>query len=100
MTPTEKAERAQRILDDEVFQTMLEELRMELVNRLESVPMGDIDTQHEIALSLQTLKSMRTRLLSYGNQAALDKHVAKENAFVAKMRETYLLLSPGGNKRR
>lgn len=99
MSPTEKAERAQRILEDEVFQTMLDELRMELVGRLESVPMGDIDTQHEIALSLQLLRQMRTRLMSYGNQAALDKHVAKETAFVAKMRETYRLLTPGSNKR-
>lgn len=98
MSPKDKADRAQRILDDEVFQSMQEELRMDLVARLESVPMGDIDTQHEIALSLQLLRQMKTRLMSYANEAAMEKAVARHDSFVAKMRESYRLLRPGAAK--
>ena len=96
MSPTERAERAQRILDDEVFRDMLEEIRMGLVASLETLPMGDIDTQHVVALQLQLLRQMRTRLASYGNQAALDRKVAKESSFRAKMLETYSSLRRPG----
>lgn len=87
MTPLEKAERARQVLEDPVFNAAFQDIRMQLVVKLESVPFGDLDTQHEIALMLQLLKRLKDQLGTYGNELAVDKARKKQDSFMAKIRE-------------
>jgi hypothetical protein len=90
MTPRERAERSEQLLADEVLKGAFDDIRANLVSKLETLPIGDVDTQHEIALMLQLLKQIRAQLAQYVQGQKLDEHKAKEEKFLAKMRERYI----------
>jgi hypothetical protein len=87
MTPIERADEAKRVLDNPVMAQVFNDIRMGLVNRLESVPIGDIDTQHEIALTLQLLKKLKDQLQTYVNDVKVDQHREKQENFIQRMRQ-------------
>ena len=58
----ERANQARRVLDDPTLQKAMEEVRQSLLIHLEATAIGDRDTHHEIALSLQALRSIRRML--------------------------------------
>jgi hypothetical protein len=84
MTPIERAERAKQLLGDSVFLSAFEDIRNGLVKRLESSPIGDIDTHHEIALTLQQLKA---QLVRYGEEIAVDKQKKRHEEWIEKARQ-------------
>lgn len=87
MTPNEKAERAKILLADPAMDAAFSDIRMALVLKLESAPVGDVDTQHEIALMLQLLKRIRTQLESYVQDQKMIQHRQKQDTFIQKMRQ-------------
>lgn len=87
MTPLEKAERAKQLLSDPVMNAAFQDIRMQLVGKLEQVPFGDMDTQHEIALMLQLLKRLREQLLTYQQEIVVDKAKKKHDSFIERVRE-------------
>lgn len=89
MTPLDKAERAKQLLEDPVVSAVFSDIRMGLVEQLEVVPMGDVETQHEVALSLQVLKQMRQRLARYASEIEVDKHRQRQDDFMARIREKF-----------
>jgi hypothetical protein len=60
---------------------------MRLVEQLESVAFGDVDTQHEITIMLQLLKRLQGQLQRYIQDQAVDKARKKHDAFVEKTRQ-------------
>ena len=89
MTPLERAEQARHLLQNPTLKAAFEEIRQGLVAKLEEVPMGDVDTHHEVAISLQLLKRLKTQLQRYIDDQAIDKHKQKQATFIEKMRERY-----------
>lgn len=89
MTPLERSERAKQLMADEVLQAMFRDVRMSFVEQLESLPMSDVESQHEAALSLQLLKSLWTQLERYSVGAAVDKHKARQASYVERIREKF-----------
>lgn len=87
MTPRERADRAQQLLDDDVMKQVFTDIRMKLVGQLECVAIGDIDTQHEIALTLQLLKKLRDQLQQYVNEHKVDEHKRRQDGFIDRMRQ-------------
>jgi hypothetical protein len=88
MTPTERGERASKLMADQVMIEAFSDIRMALVTRLESLPIGDIDTQHEIALMLQLLKQVRTKLEMYGQDVVVDKAKQRHTDFIQRMKRS------------
>lgn len=88
MTPRERADRAEHILKDEVFQQMFSDIREGFVAKLETVPVGDIDTQHEIALSLQILKQLKTQLTRYTQEIVVDNAAQRHESWIRRMKQT------------
>ena len=86
MTPNEKAEGAKRVLNDPVISAAMADIRMGLVGKLEQLPMSDTESQHEIALTLQLLKQLKLQLETYGQDAAVDKAVRRQETFMQRMR--------------
>lgn len=75
MTPEqaiERANQAARLLDDPTLQKAFEGVRMALLTRLEEVAIGDLDTQHEIAVSLQLLKQLKRQLHTWVTDGKLE----------------------------
>lgn len=76
MTPTdviERANQARRLLDDPTLQKAFEGVRQGLLVNIEATMMGDRDTQHELALSLQLLKSIRRMLERWVTDGEVEK---------------------------
>jgi hypothetical protein len=87
MTPLERAYRAKELMGDAVMQQAFADIRMALVAQMEQSAIGDLDTHHEIALTLQLLKQLRERLDRYAQELAIDQQKQKHESFIAKMRE-------------
>lgn len=87
MTPGERADRANQLLNDPVFIGVFDDIRLQLVARLEDTAIGDIDMQHEIALTLQLLKKLREQLQNYGNDLRVEQYKRKQDSFIERMRQ-------------
>ena len=87
MTPNEKAESARLLLGDPVISAAFADIRLGLVSKLEQTPMADIESQHEIALTLQLLKQLRLQIESYRQHAVIEESHCKHETFVQKMRQ-------------
>ena len=86
MTPRERADRAEQILNDDVFKHAFRDLRESLVDKIESCVVGDVDSQHEIAVTLQLLKQLRTQLMRYSEEILIDKATEKQENWLRKAR--------------
>lgn len=86
MTPWERADRAKQLLADDVLRRALSEMREGLVQKLEVCPIGDIDTQHEVALTLQLLRRFTMQLERYIQDGAVEQHREKQRTWVEKLR--------------
>lgn len=90
MTPIELAQRVTKIMADEAMAEVFTGIRMSLVARLESLPVGDKDSQHEVALMLQLLKQVRVQMETYGREAILSEHDKRNEAFIQKIKQSTL----------
>lgn len=88
MTPNEKAEAAKMLLESPIMRAAFTDIRESLVSKLEGVPFGDTDTQHEVALMLQLLKRLQTQLHTYIQEQAMVKHRNQQDEFIKKTRQT------------
>lgn len=87
MTPREKADRAKQMLEDPLFRGVLNDVRMGLLEQLELCPMGDVDTQHEIALSLQLWRRIPDQLRRYADELTVEKHKESQDSFIRQLRQ-------------
>lgn len=90
MTPIERAEEAKRILNSPVFRQALEDVRMGIVASMEASPMTEEHLHSQLVVSLQVLKSVKTRIEKHLNDAAVEQHRAKQDTFVSKIRERFI----------
>lgn len=61
-------------MDDPTLQKAMEGVRQGLLERLEASGIGDRDLHHEIALSLQALKSVKRQLDRWVQDGEVEKH--------------------------
>ena len=88
MTPREKADRARQILDDPVFSHVMNDIRDQLVAKLESCPISDVDAQHDLTITLQLLKQLKTQLARYCDEIVLDNAKARQDSWIKRARQT------------
>jgi hypothetical protein len=88
MTPREKAEYAKQLLDNPMFRHVLADLRGDLVDRLEVLPMTAHEDQHEAVLLLQLLRSIPNRLQRYVQDRDITEHKDRSLSFMDRIRES------------
>lgn len=88
MTPRERADRAQAILNDQVFQEMFADIREKLISKLEKTAAEDVTMQHEITLSLQNLQRLRAQLLVYTQEIVIDNANQRHESWIRRMKQT------------
>jgi hypothetical protein len=88
MTPRERGDHAKRLLDDPVLRLALDSIRDGIVLKIEGSPMGDRDTHHEAAISLQLLKRVRSELMRMVDDVKIDESRAKQDAFIKNMKQS------------
>ena len=78
-TPDEEireARRAEALLSDPLFKQAMDGIESNIIDRMKKVPMGDIDTQHELVLTLQLLGTLRqsfNAMIQTGQMAEIQK---------------------------
>ena len=94
MTPREKAERAKALLEDPVFNHVFADIREQIVLKLESIPVTDVDAQHDLTITLQLLKQLTTQLSRYTDEIVLDNAKSKHETWLQKTRQTIKNMRP------
>ena len=87
MTPLEKAERAKQVLNDPVFAHVFNDLRESLVLKLEACPVSNVEAQHDLTITLQLLKLLKTQLTRYTDEIVVDNARQKHESWIAKARQ-------------
>ena len=78
-TPDEEireARRAESLLNDPLFKQAIDGIEANIIDRMKKVAMGDVDTQHELILTLQLLGSLRqsfNAMIQTGQMAEIQK---------------------------
>lgn len=62
MNKIQRAEKAQRILDDELFKESFESVRQALLQKFETAPVNDADGMVKVRLCLKLLNDVRANL--------------------------------------
>lgn len=62
MNKIERAEKAQRILNDEIFKESFESVRQALLQKFEAAPVNDADGMVKVRLCLKLLNDVRANL--------------------------------------
>ncbi len=88
MTPRERGDHAKRLLEDPVLRQALDSIRDGIVSKIEASPIGDRDTHHEAAISLQLLKRVRSELMRFVDDVKVDENRAKQDAFIKNMKQS------------
>lgn len=80
-----EARDADSVLNNPVFKGAVDGIERNLIERMKQVPMADIDTQHELILSLQLLGSLK-RSLSDIIQTGKMAEIQKEQSLAQKVK--------------
>ena len=84
MTPRERADRAQQLLNDPVLQQAMSDIRENLVRKIEGVAEFDPDADHQLAMALRNLKMLRLQLSRYSEEIVIDNAVAKQQNWLKR----------------
>jgi hypothetical protein len=71
-----EARRAEALVNDPLFKQAMDGIESTIIDRMRKVPIGDIDTQHELVLTLQLLGSLRqsfNAMIQTGKMAEIQK---------------------------
>lgn len=90
MTPRDRADRARQILNDDVFKHAFADIREALVSKIESCGVGDIDAQHNLSVTLQLLRQLKTQLSRYGEEVLIDNAKERQESWIRKARQVLM----------
>ena len=82
-----RASRARELLEEQTMRAAFNGVREALVLRLEQCAIGDVATQHEIALTLQLLKQLRAHLQSFVDDGTLAEREQQQERWIERMRK-------------
>jgi hypothetical protein len=89
MNEIERAARAKELLESNTFKSVHAEVRNEIIGALESVAFDDIEKQHELVLSLQLHRRLKTKLERWVDDGKLEEKKAEQDSWVEKIRQRY-----------
>ena len=80
MDSIQRGQEAEQLLGNPLLKAAFTGVRDALIEKLEQAPIGDIDTQHEIALMLQTIETVRRYLENWVRDGQLEAERATSHA--------------------
>jgi hypothetical protein len=87
MTPGErvaKANRASEVLKE--LDWVFKEVRDDITKALESSALGDVDTHHNLTISLQILKQIQAKLQATVNDGKMAQAEQEQDNWIRRMR--------------
>lgn len=87
MTPGERVARANRAAEQlKDLEWVFQEVRNDMTRALESSALGDVDTHHNIAISLQALKLVQSKLQAVVNDGKMAAVEQEQENWIRRMR--------------
>lgn len=68
-----RGQEAKRLLNEPLLKEAFDGVRMKILERLEEVAIGDVDTQHELTLCLQTIKQVKRYMENWMRDGQLEE---------------------------
>ena len=78
---------AEQLLANPLLKAAFEGVRQKLLDRIEETAIGDIDTQHELVLCLQTIKNIRRYMENWIRDGQLEAERASSNSAWQKLQK-------------
>ena len=72
MDMIQRGAEVEQLLNNPLLKSAFEGVRQKLIEKLEETAIGDIETQHEIALCLQTIKNVRRYMENWVRDGQLE----------------------------
>ena len=79
MDSIQRGQEAEQLVNNPLLKEAFAGVKAKLIEKLEEVPIGDLDTQHEIALSLQLLKTVRRYLENWVQDGVIESQRASSH---------------------
>lgn len=87
MTPGERVARAQRAQELwGAFEGIVKEVREDLVKTLERSAVGDVDTHHSVALCLQNLTVIQSKIKAHIDDGTVAQAEQEQDNWIRRMR--------------
>ena len=87
MNELERSARAKELLENPVFKEAFSAVRNELISGIETCPIGDVDMQHDLTLSLQLMKRIRGKLERWVEDGKLESKKIEQEGLMERMRQ-------------
>lgn len=84
MDPVQRGLEAQQLLGNQLLKDAFSGVRQKLLEKIEETAIGDVDTQHQLVLCLQTVKQVRKYLENWIRDGELETARAIERKRRAK----------------
>lgn len=78
MNKIQRAEKAARILDDEIFKEAFENTRQAIFSKIEQTPIRDAEGLANLRLSLKLLNDVRANLIQVLNDGKIEQYRIEE----------------------
>lgn len=85
MNAIERAAAAKALLEDATFRAVFDEVRGDLITKIETAPFADGDVHHELTLALQALNSIKRRLDRWIDDGKMEQKAVEQENWREKM---------------
>lgn len=87
MDTLERSDASEQLLQNPVFRAAYKEVHAELVRGLEMCGFMDIETQHELTVSLQLLNRLKKRLERWVEDGKVEKKTIEQQNWLERARQ-------------
>jgi hypothetical protein len=87
MDMIQRGAEVEQLLANPLLREAFEGVRQKILERIEETAIGDIDTQHELVLCLQTIKNVRRYLENWIRDGQLESERATSNSAWQKLQK-------------
>lgn len=85
MNAIERAQKAQHILNDPIFQEAFDSVRQALLQKFESAPVNDLEGMGKVRLCLKLLSDVKANLVAIVNDGKVAEFEMEEKKRVANL---------------
>ena len=89
MQPLERAARSKELLENAVFKEVMAAIKQDLIASLETSGFDDVDKHHELTLTLQALKRIRTQLERWVADGVLEEKKINDQTLMERMTQRW-----------
>lgn len=89
MNDMERADAARQLLESPVFKAAFADVRDDLIRSIETCGFMDVDTQHELTISLQLLNRLKKKLERWVDDGKMEQKRLDQQNWIERARQRF-----------